>query len=582
MSQSTTTNTGTGNSNTGNGNENNNFSIMDIQWIEDEQQKLQTELDKCIALRENGFNENYELEFEGSELHMKICTDIEHIQILMNEYDKLLCYKKARIEKEAECTKRMPELQMEFDEIVNSNGWKIDKLYALYQKGLSENYGVAFISSELRLTISTLIEIHHRTYMGICTGTYFATIDNVWKGEWKSFHNFESFVRKENVYIVNSKQYVDTVKEAKKERNVIASNYQYRRYSFCADSFCAETDIFGVKSVYAEPTHLIPHSKKVADYWFPFVSLVLYTGNEKWADSTEASWMFLQKCIHGSNKQAEEETNTSEVPNVGIKHFPTNQIQLCSCLGYFERNPFVIIVPILTVDQVVHWSGGGYNAIVLAGDVNGTSEDDHRVYHEIAARGTLLDKENFGDCLAHIDEWLANENECEMARYLLEQMIFCVCKSFNDCTFIQDFLYENKRYEEWNSAIAQLNNGTVPVPISMSWTDKLKIRKVSFSNSTEDNNPAPDPTLLLARATSTWLRRQNIPLLPVCNEEDEYSYEFSNSDDSSYLSWCDEVTVQGWTPCYPTEKKICIEEVNFTMKSDTIDEDFSDDESLLE
>jgi hypothetical protein len=61
----------------------------------------------------------------------------------------------------------------------------------------------------------------------------------------------------------------------------------------------------------------------------------------------------------------------------------------------------------------------------------------------------------------------------------------------------------------------------VPVPKSKAWRNEYRIRKITFSNSNDvNNNPAPDPVLLLGKAASNWLKRHGLVVLPSSDTND--------------------------------------------------------------
>ena len=81
---------------------------------------------------------------------------------------------------------------------------------------------------------------------------------------------------------------------------------------------------------------------------------------------------------------------------------------------------------------------------------------------------------------------------------------------------------------QWNNLI---RTKMIHVPMSNKWNDcTTKVRKISFAKSNTRNNPAPDPVLLLAKATSNWLRRHNIEILPTYCSGSGSGYD---NDDSS-------------------------------------------------
>jgi hypothetical protein len=114
----------------------------------------------------------------------------------------------------------------------------------------------------------------------------------------------------------------------------------------------------------------------------------------------------------GSNISVE---SNSKLPNVGIKHFPTNRIRLVAQKEYFDNSPCIIIVPILSVDEVKNWKGEAYDALVLAG--NWKTILAALVYRAIGTAAGLT------------ENGLADEEQCKEARKSLVEMILCECNT---------------------------------------------------------------------------------------------------------------------------------------------------------
>ena len=281
-------------------------------------------------------------------------------------------------------------------------------------------------------------------------------------------------------------------------------------------------DIFGNRSS-AHPAHLLPYSTNCASYWTPIVRCVLSF------QKTEAhSWDFVQKCIHGTECTEAEASNKKliygstemsdsvstlagksyKMHSVGIKHFPTNRIRLFAQKDYYVRSPCVIIVPLLTLEEVNKWNGEAYEAIVLAGAWNKT--DAAQVYLGINATRDMMKQDGAANRLA-------DKDQCETACHLLDQMIRCICEAVNDSTASR---FYNDKFEK---RVDTVPIKKINVPVS-DWKDSFKVRKISFANSNEQIKPAPDPVLLLAKAASNWFKRQDNKILPGWCSDDDTTY----------------------------------------------------------
>ena len=331
-------------------------------------------------------------------------------------------------------------------------------------------------------------------------------------------------------------------------------------------------------------------------------------------DANEILWNYFQKCIHGFKPRPANEMNASNrvesstdgitedgtstkqrlakrqrdsgsadgtaasnsskrKSGVGIKHFRTNRIRLKCQKNYLDRYFCLFIVPVMTMDEVKDWNGSNYTAIVLACDYvndNDRQSESAQVYQKISAfRGNIE---------------FAVAEDCNKACALLEAMVLCVCKSSRD-TFTQEFHKrepllkffletsdESPKYIKRDGSISH-----VCVPRSKQWNSTNRVRKITFSDSNAvNNNPAPDPVLLLGKAASNWLKRQKLNILPGCDGSDDDNSRCNSSKFTASL--CDEIEMRGWsTDVFARPPIKGIVEVS-SILADAIDEALSDDE----
>jgi hypothetical protein len=386
--------------------------------------------------------------------------------------------------------------------------------------------------------------------------------------------------------------YLSTADGAIKASNVVAVDSARSRSKTNSDASESMLDIFGAYESEPESAHLMPYAPDCASLWFHFVPWVLcrmtdiqaireshssttiatttgtsivdvgtsmdecesaaHTSSDETVINTGAStgagtpdpievdlWTYYQKCIHGFKRTSKRENG------VGIKHFLTNRIYLTNQALYLDKRHCLLIVPILNVDHVKNWNGSGYSAIVLAGgytDTNNRNISAATVYQNIRAFDG--------------DVCFANEQECRTACTLLEYMILCVCKS-SKYTFTEQFytLHEDakKLYTKKSRKppiYMKQNQTTVPVPKRKRWNHQIRVRKITFSTvgHVNDNPAAPDPVLLLGKATSNWLKRQQLLLLSGCGSDDDDNDNSDGSSSSDFVaSFTEEMAVRGWT-----------------------------------
>ena len=260
----------------------------------------------------------------------------------------------------------------------------------------------------------------------------------------------------------------------------------------------------------------------------------------------------------------------SKASGVGIRHFLTNRIRIAHQQVYMDKWHCVFVIPVLTVEQVRKWNGSSYDAIVLAGKF--IYNDAATVYKYIGASGGNI---------AFVDE-----DECKAACTLLRTMILCTCKA-SKSTFTETFLTTNesstKLYAPTGGESAvyiKCDQTTVPVPECRDWNRKYRVRKITFSASHNVNkNPAPDPVLLLGKATSTsnWLKCQGLFLLPSYDNADDSDSSCSTSD--SVVSYREEMALRGlsFDILERSQHVGSVVEVS-CHSSDTDDESLSDDD----
>jgi hypothetical protein len=142
----------------------------------------------------------------------------------------------------------------------------------------------------------------------------------------------------------------------------------------------------------------MPLPKNYSSFWYHVVPWVLPVHNN--VHSNEASWNWdnMQQCIHGTTNyqammsaqvqavvlninacddrkpstitidQQLNEGKSKEKPNLGMKFFPSNQIEFLGKEYYLDKFQGLVIIPILSIEEVKAWNGTSYNAIVLAID----------------------------------------------------------------------------------------------------------------------------------------------------------------------------------------------------------------------
>jgi hypothetical protein len=411
----------------------------------------------------------------------------------------------------------------------------------------------------LKLLLSENLYSLSKAKGAVENGSFFASIDEIWGRALVPLDTADvnSLNRGHHVEIAyhnnpthRDQRYEKTAEGAQSLSGSAATNSSRSTAEFMVD-------IFGVNSAGSESAHLMPHSPECASTWFPFVPWVSQATTEFDNDYSK-KWDYMERCIHGHTLSTIDQRKANYV---GIKHFRCNRIRLSGQKTYFDDNPCVFIIPILTVQQVKKWNGEGYEAIVLAGrwpiEAPVTIQASE-VYQTIgAARGTIL---------------FATNNECDLACTLFQQIILCVCYSLKS-TFPKELIAEKMKEFSDQSIPEQLKSlqehNDIPVPISLNAIPSntiANVRKVSFSRADingSDLHPAPDPVLLCGKATCNWLKSINLPFLAGCDDDE------SKSDSADFIAtFEEEAAIRGWTT------ETCTEII--LHPGDTFDEELSD------
>ena len=251
-------------------------------------------------------------------------------------------------------------------------------------------------------------------------------------------------------------------------------------------------------TVRGEIAHLVPASPLHASLYYNVARWVFGLGNDT---SIEA----IHKIIHGCKKKKER----NRISNVGLKHFSCNKIRLSGQKPFFDDDPCLMIIPTLSIAQILEWDGKGYDAIALIG-----AKDKNL---RAVAEGVRLTRKGPE----------ANEEDIEIARVNITAALKALAASLKSppsAGLTDKHLEELRKYE---GVLAQIDgNKGVKVPIARNPNEKRPVRKISFVSQNENRgHPAPDPMLLLIKSSINWSKHHNEQLLAAgeMDSDDEIS-----------------------------------------------------------
>jgi hypothetical protein len=223
---------------------------------------------------------------------------------------------------------------------------------------------------------------------------------------------------------------------------------------------------------------------------------------------SDLSGEVVQKLIHGSK----ESPNGSRIAHTGAVHLVSNKIRLNKQAEHFDKNPRVLIVPILTVDQMKTWNGDAYDAIVLAGGYGDFSAI--QVYCEL-----LMYRDEMTDAMPH---------QVETARESLTAIVLGLMYSLHERTNsllrdLGDNEVSKRILRDFRANTTGPYQGLgIAVPESKSPTDQIRVCLIRFQDhSKSGGHPAPDPILLGVKSAVNWSRRHSQQMLAQDLEDDD-------------------------------------------------------------
>lgn len=258
-------------------------------------------------------------------------------------------------------------------------------------------------------------------------------------------------------------------------------------------------DIF-LWSAGADIAHLVPASVYDANRWWFVADLLFSRERRHWTREARL------KAIHGAKYTT---GNQYRISHTGIKHLCTNKVKLGGQGRYFDTNPCLVVVPIMTVTEVQGWRGTSYDAIALIGAWVGADLKD--VNHD-----TYMDK-------AH--NQVATEEEVETATELLRtclKAIHFAVKSASDQPRAWPGVDQEWLTREESGRRERVVSDHVAIP--RGFQRSARVLKISFKghNGQGSGHLAPDPILLAVKAAINFARRHETVLLePPADPQDE-------------------------------------------------------------
>jgi len=217
----------------------------------------------------------------------------------------------------------------------------------------------------------------------------------------------------------------------------------------------------------------------------------------------------VQKAIHGSKKSKKK----IRTPSTGIKHLVANKIRLADQADYFDKNPCVLIAPVMTPQEMLDWNGGGYSAIVMAGGISTRIEKKTRNLTLKLKETPIADVCScigMSSMVNGVPHKTANKDHVDMARELLHGVVTGMAYSLRQRLKRMDKYFDKKKHQQKKNNLDNLLEDFKKGPKQgivhpCRKTYRKPVRLVHFSSHSDTSgHPAPDPLLLAVRAAITW------------------------------------------------------------------------------
>lgn len=333
-------------------------------------------------------------------------------------------------------------------------------------------------------------------------GELFATIDEVWKipsnnsgtnssividvdSRWDACQreicrqappNFERVHRPRDSR--NPREFVATVHAAQLPTTIVGESVT------TVNDVLIPVDIFGAEITAADKAHLLPKARDDALTWkYPGCAVL---GIDMRYVDTDVAEKAVLGCQDGGN--ASVESPPTKYP--GIRNFLCNVIRMSNQGPLFDKNPLVLILPILDVQAAQKWAGEGYDAIVLCESATVATRIGVNSVRLYDTESASLQEINTAVQLASI--------VCEFLALSVLQKTQAQVNAYQDTQ-------DRAKHERFRS------ERRLAVPFTLSTLPLKPVFKISFvghNDQQEDaRHPAPDPLLLSFKSCNNWCRK---------------------------------------------------------------------------
>jgi len=278
-------------------------------------------------------------------------------------------------------------------------------------------------------------------------------------------------------------------------------------------------DMFGNVSN-GDVAHLIPNAPGCAKFfadvgkWAVAPSSIDLDELPTSCGCTERSWKKIRRETQAEDLEERrnlaivmgiKRKNERKVKLSSLKQHSLNKIRLNTQDTYLDAYPCMLIIPLMTLEQVLNWDSQSYDVMVAVDGFTGGKEQ------QLAK--TVAKAVNLSPNVDATKSECCHSNEIDMACTLLGSVVLALAKNMKKKPRKYfEGAEESSRHALLNTFDTIQRTNKIKVPARHRQNECDKVVRVSFGTA----HQAPDPLLLAVKSAVVWSVRQGQRLLPAC------------------------------------------------------------------
>jgi hypothetical protein len=341
-------------------------------------------------------------------------------------------------------------------------------------------------------------------------GVFYASVGQLWQGNEEEFNEFDlAALRRQSLHVFYHKS-AEATKQTNDADLIPAEDPDRSEFSpgSSMDSWESESAVEKKRKRLLERiaidgrernsadniAHLLPHATSCARLYAPLVEAVV--GLDLSQEPPARKKLKRQILVHGLYTLNDKTNKYERARATGVKHCRTNMARVIAQRKYLDFNPSLIMIPIMTLQQVLDYDGGRYSVLVIAATPS--------VYEE-----TVLTKRY--DLCTNDDIKLATSTLASFVK----GVAFSLANETDDADIVRLKVPRERRAIQLTKETLE-DAGKVRIPEILGGSKKLRVAKLHFDLAAEDTHQECDPFLLYVKATVVWSSLQGQKLLPGC------------------------------------------------------------------